>query len=97
MTDQQTAIKNNKSSKLYFLLSLIVFIFWLLSRVINVYQFALVGAIFEILWLPVILLTFVLPVLSLISWSKEKFILRSLHLLTLFIIVITLLMIFIKR
>ncbi len=93
MTDQLTANKKNGRSKLYFLLSMIVFFFWLLSRLINVYHFALVGAIFEILWLPVILLTFILPVLTLISWSKEKFNLRSLHIITLTIIAITTLLI----
>lgn len=93
MEDQLTATKKNGTSKLYFLLSMIVFIFWLLSRLINVYHFTLVGVVFEILWLPVILLTFALPVLSLISWSKEKFNFQSLHLFTLIIIAITALMI----
>lgn len=97
MTDQLAGIKKNRTSKLYLILSMVVFIFWLLSRVINVYHFAFVGAIFEILWFPVILLMLILPVLTLISWRNEKFNLCSLHLFALIIIAITTIMIFLFK
>jgi len=47
-------------------LTIFVLLFVGLSRLLNIYQFAFVGAIFEILWLPVILLLFILPILSII-------------------------------
>jgi len=54
-------------------LSIFVSLFWLISRFINIYQFALVGAIFEILWLPMILMVFCLPLISFYYLLKEKF------------------------
>ena len=45
-------------------LSILVSIFWICSRFVNVYRFALVGAIFEILWLPMIVMLFFLPLIA---------------------------------
>ncbi len=66
--------KNNQAiGKVVLALSVFVLLFVGLSRLLNVYQISYVGAIFEILWLPVILLLFILPVLSLIYWIQDKF------------------------
>jgi len=54
-------------------------IFWILIRAIDVYKFALSGAIYEILWLPMLVSLFVLPVLSFIRWRKENFKFSSLY------------------
>ncbi len=78
------------------LLSLLIFCFWLMSRKINVYQFPLVGAIFELLWLPVIALTLAVPVLSFLSWRKEYFDMRSLNLYALIVVVLTIVMLIFK-
>ena len=67
-----------KRSILY--VSILVFLFWTCSRFINVYRFALVGAIFEILWLPMILMLFCLPVISCYYLFKEKFSIHSTYL-----------------
>ena len=77
--DYSTSVNRTRIGKIFFLLSLIVFLFWLLAGVINVYHFSVVGAIFEILWLPVIAITFGLPVFSFIYWVKKKFNLRSFY------------------
>jgi hypothetical protein len=53
--------------------------FWWLGNSINVYRFALVGAIFEILWLPALAMLFLLPIASLILLIKEKVNIRSLY------------------
>ena len=66
--------------KVVLALSVFVLLFVGLSRLINVYQISFVGAIFEILWLPVILLLFILPVLSIIYWIQEKFNPKSIYL-----------------
>lgn len=44
--------------------SFLVMAFWLLVNQINVYEYKLVGIIYEILWLPFLLLVFVLPILT---------------------------------
>jgi len=54
-------------------LSILVSLFWFASQFINIYRFALVGAIFEILWLPMILMVFCLPLISFYYLLKEKF------------------------
>ena len=73
--------KNNQAiGKVVLALSVFVLLFVGLSRLLNVYQISYVGAIFEILWLPVILLLFILPLLSLIYWIQEKFNPKSIYL-----------------
>lgn len=73
--------KNNEAiGKVVLALSVFVLLFVGLSRLLNVYQISYVGAIFEILWLPVILLLFILPVLSLIYWIQDKFNPKSIYL-----------------
>lgn len=44
--------------------SFLVLAFWLLVNQINVYEYKLVGIIYEILWLPFLLLVFVFPILT---------------------------------
>jgi hypothetical protein len=70
----------SKKSKVVFILSIIVSVFWVMGQSFNVYYFAVVGAIFEILWLPMIALLIILPIVSLIYLVKEKFNLKSLFL-----------------
>jgi len=43
------------------------------------YQYAVVGAFFEILWLPMILLAISLPLVSLYFLLKEKFSFKSVY------------------
>ena len=83
--------KNSRTSKIVFALSFIVFLFWLQGWVINVYKITIVGVIYEILWLPIIAMTFVLPVIILVLWFKEKFNLRSLYFYSLLLLSATVL------
>ena len=78
-------------SILILIMSILVSGFWWLGQVINVYRFDLVGAIYEILWLPVLAMLFILPIISLILWVKEKFNVGSLYLYSFLIIVATIL------
>ena len=89
MTDSFTSSNKINASKISFFLSLLVFLFWFLGGVVNVYRFSIIGAIFEILWFPLILMTFILPISSFIFWAKEKFNLRSLYLYSFFIVLAT--------
>ncbi|KYG77155.1 hypothetical protein [Roseivirga echinicomitans] len=78
-----------KTAKIIFILSILTAIFWCLGQFVDVYYFAVVGAIFEILWLPMIAMLFVLPIFSLVLWAKEKFNPKSLHLYSFLILLAT--------
>ena len=80
MGKDPTAFKNSTLSKILFVLSIIIFVYWFVVQIIDVYRYAAIGAIFEMLWLLMLSGLFVLPVLSLIFLIKEKFNLRSLYL-----------------
>jgi hypothetical protein len=74
--------KHIQNGKLPFLLSIFIAAYWIVSNKVNVYQTKITGAIFEILWLPMILLLFITPCLAAYFWKKEKFVLKSMNLLT---------------
>jgi len=66
-----------KRSTVIFVLTIIVTIYWYLPLLISVYRFPLIGAIYEILWIFMLVALFALPVVSIIFWVKNKFDLRS--------------------
>lgn len=76
-----------------FLLSLFVAAYWIISLSINVYSYAVVGAIFELSWLPALLLTALVPIAAILFWAKEKFSLRSFYFYALLVEVAALLVI----
>ena len=49
-------------------------IYWALSVwfIKDVYKYAIVGAIYELLWLPMIILLFGIPIISASLWANEK-------------------------
>ena len=97
MTDETTTFQNSSLSRIFFILSLIVLVFWSVGQIIDVYRYPAVGAIFEILWLFMLLMLFILPIIALVLLIKEKFSFKSLYLYTLIVTIINiLLMIFIK-
>ena len=97
MPEKNIAFKKTERGKTILFLSVLVCVFWCLGRFINVYRFAFVGVIFEILWLPMLGMLFLLPIISMVFLVKEKFTVRSLHLYSILIIVATiLLMVFYK-
>jgi cytochrome bd-type quinol oxidase subunit 2 len=83
---EQTSHKSSKTSKITLLLGILVAIFWITAKNSDVYDNALKGAIFEILWLPMLAALLILPLISLILWRKEKFSARSLYLYTFLIV-----------
>jgi hypothetical protein len=64
--------------------------YFLVSINLNVYSIAVLGAVYEIIWLPVILLIFTMPLISFVFWARNKFSLKSGFLL-LFVLSLTLL------
>jgi hypothetical protein len=53
-------------------LLLIMIAFWIVANTTDVYALPFTGAVFEILWLPVILMGFAIPVISIMYWYREK-------------------------
>ena len=82
----QMPFRNSRESRSVLILSLIVSAFWFLAYLVDVYHFAVTGAIFELLWLPMIVMIFTLPVLSLFLWFKESFNLKSHYLHSMLVI-----------
>jgi|WetSurMetagenome_2_1015567.scaffolds.fasta_scaffold1211960_1 hypothetical protein len=82
-------VSKSKRSRIVLLLSILVSVFWILGQTLDIYHNAFVGAVFEAAWLPVIAATFVLAILSVLYWVKDKFNVRSLYLYSLALIVLT--------
>lgn len=80
-----------KTDSIIFIVSILVAAFWWVSKFIDVYQFKLVGIVYEILWLPSIAALFILPVISVVFWMKIKFKLQSYYPFSILIAVITIL------
>jgi len=89
MKENSTPFKNSRTSKIVFILSIIASGFWWLAKGINVYSDAIVGAIFELLWLPVLGILILLPIISLVLLVKERVNLRSLYIYSILINVAT--------
>ena len=80
-----------KRSVIVFALTIIVTLYWYLPLLISVYRFPVIGAIYEILWIFMVLGLFALPVISFIFWAKIKFNLRSLYFYSLIISLVSIL------
>jgi len=82
--------------QILFLLSLFSAIYWFVANSINVYQYAIVGAFFELTSILMLIVLFVVPILSLYYWYKENFNFKSLYFYTMVISVVTLLLLMTK-
>ena len=82
--------------RILFLLSLLSVIYWLVTNSINVYQYAIVGALFELTSIIMLIALLAVPILSLYYWYKEKFNLKSLNIYTMVISVVALLLLMTK-
>ena len=86
MTGHSATFIKTGISKIIFLLSIFIFIFWIVSSELNVYHFTITGVIFEILWLPVLVMTVLLPLISFIYWNREKYNFKSLYFYSIMIV-----------
>ena len=94
----EVRLANKKSINTFRLLlffNCLTLLFWLFSQTINVYKSKVVGAIFEILWLPAILSLFSLPLFSFYFWHKDKFKISSKYLYLLIWTLMSILILFI--
>lgn len=87
--------KMDTISKILLCLIVISATFWIIANTVDVYEYVALGVIFEILWLPVILITFAIPILSFVCWYRKGFRLSSpflyLGIITLFLDVLMIL------
>jgi hypothetical protein len=88
-----TQKRASKASLITLLLSIFVLIFWIIgTRLLNVYKVALIGAIFELMWLPMIICLFTLPIWSLYNLIKNRVIFKSLYFYSIVISVSTIIL-----
>lgn len=59
--------------KLLFTVNIMVTGFWIVGWNINVYQYKVVGVLFELFWLPSIFCLVAVPVISIYFWFKSQF------------------------
>lgn len=87
---------NNKNilSKLIFGLSVFVTAYWILGQLFDIYKIAFIGALFEILWLPMLASLFCLPLISIYHFIKEKYNFKSLYFISLLIQLSTIFVLF---
>lgn len=81
--------RNSRDNKVLFIISVLVLIYWLIGKTVNVNFFIITGAIFELLWLPTLILLFALPFYSLFAFWKDRFNLRSLALYSALLLTVT--------
>lgn len=89
--------QRSTTSKVIFALSIFITVYWLLVMTVEVYRFAVVGALYEILWLPMVAAIFVMPAVALVYWIIERFHLKSLYLYALLFLLAAILTILLNR
>ncbi len=90
-------LSSTKSQRIVFFLCLFNAIFWLLVQWIDVYQWKIAGAIYELLALFMLFLFGVLFILSIVQWVKQKASIRSLSLLSLAVLLITVIILWMRE
>ena len=60
------------NKKLIIALSILILSYWLLCKTIDVYKYTVLGVIYEILWLPMLALLFLLPIINTYAIFKNK-------------------------
>jgi len=80
MTENLNTFHNSINNKRVFVISFFVALFWIIGHTADVYRYAFIGAIYELLSIPMLALIIFLPVISIILFVKDKFNLRSLAL-----------------
>ncbi len=92
MLENQSSFHNSLNNKRVFVISFFVTLFWIIGNTADVYHFAITGAFFELLWLPMLALIIFLPAISIVLFVKDKFNLRSLALYSILLLTPTILL-----
>lgn len=84
-------LANEKLAYFIFLTAIFTFMYWLVSKKIDVYKYALVGGIFELLWLLMILAVVIIPFISIATIIMQPTSIKSLAIYSLLISIATIL------
>jgi hypothetical protein len=85
----ENAITNKK---LFVVFNILILSYWLLCKAIDVYKYTIIGVFYEILWFPMLVLLFLLPIINTYVIFKNK---KSLiHYFNLALNLITILIVF---
>jgi hypothetical protein len=60
------------NKKLIIALSILILLYWLLCKTIDVYKYNILGVLSEILWFPMIAMLFLLPIINTYAIFKNK-------------------------
>ena len=92
MTENQSTFHNSIHNKRVLVISFFAALFWIIGNTIDVYQFAITGAFYELLSLPMLALIIFLPIISIVLVIKDKFNRRSMALYSLLLLIPTILL-----
>ena len=81
---------STKTEKILFWSSVFTCLFWLSAQIIDVYRFKATGIFYEIVSIPMLLALFVLPVVLIVQLIRYKPKFRSLYMLSLSMLFVTL-------
>lgn len=84
----------NKNSKILISVSIVILIYWIMAKIIDVYKYPVLGAVYEITSLIFLILTFVVCVITIVFWVKNKFSLNKYYILPVIISIISILVLF---
>lgn len=90
-------LSSTKSQRIVFFLCLFNAVFWLLVQWVDVYQWKITGAIYELLALFMLFLFAVLFIISVVQWVKQKAAIRSLSLFSLALLLITVIILWMRE
>ncbi len=96
MSNPKTAFHFLNTDKIILGLSILLSLFWSIGTQVNIYSNKIVGAIFEFMWLPVILLLFILPIICIIRLFKTSYTNKQLSIYSLLILTITIAFVFFR-
>jgi hypothetical protein len=60
------------NKKLLFALSISLLLYWLIGKITDVYKITILSVVYEILWLPMLVLLFLLPIINTYAIFKTK-------------------------
>jgi len=89
-----TVAQNKKYAVMILFIGLAVFLYWIGVHSFNVYDNAVMGAVYEMTALLTLAATFILPVFILVLAGTNRFRIHPVHYISLGILVITILMLF---
>lgn len=90
-------LSSTKSQRIVFFLCLFNAIFWLTAQWVDVYQWKIAGAIYELLALFMLFLFVGTFVITVIQWVKQKASFQSLSFLSLLVLFITFIILWMRE